>query len=453
MNKKKIISSALALYLCLINFVSAADSIYDIKIEIDGKNIVADVAPFIDNNRTLVPIRVISENLGYNVDWDNQTREVTVKNNDRIIELAIGKKEVHINGINSTIDVAPVIKNDRTFVPLRFISESFDNDVSWSNNTKTVKINKKENKSESIFSENENINKDYSNVTKPSVSQITYSVEPIAIPLSKTINEELQIKTNILDKEQNTTPTKPNTLVTNKQEEENRLVSQSAIKEKNILNLRRTQNKYKDLSLDNIRSVYITIGNDTWMNFDLYKEKSDYNQLKQEYESATFGETPQEKIRQLDMSYNLDAKQYRIQYCIEYYKTASELYQNLYDTFMKMWKCIDENEIKDFAKQCENQTKAFNVWRNDKVINGRLFDYLKEREYIAKKIDLLNLIGSENNKESIFKLNQKLIQTDSFIMYTRNSDTDFTMYPQIKKLLEEYDNDIRRDVENYHISK
>lgn len=174
MNKKQKISSALILSLCLINGVSAAESLKDIKIEINGKNVVSDVAPFIDNDRTLVPIRVISENLGYSVNWDNQTRKVTVKNNDKSIELTIGKKEVNINGTNNSIDVAPMIKNERTFVPLRFISESFDNDVNWDNNTRTVRINKKENITSNISNKTNSIIDDTNNIPQNSNSKKQY---------------------------------------------------------------------------------------------------------------------------------------------------------------------------------------------------------------------------------------------------------------------------------------
>lgn len=174
MNKKQKISSALILSLCLINSVSAAESLKDIKIEINGKSVISDVAPFIDNNRTLVPIRVISENLGYSVNWDNQTRKVTVKNNDKSIELTIGRKDVNVNGNKSSIDVAPIIKNERTFVPLRFISESFDNDVNWDNNTRTVKINKKENITSNMSNKTNSIIDDTNNIPQNSNSKKQY---------------------------------------------------------------------------------------------------------------------------------------------------------------------------------------------------------------------------------------------------------------------------------------
>lgn len=143
MNKKQKIAVATSLSLLLMGNVFAKPNQQDIKIKINGNDVISDVAPFVDNNRTLVPIRVISENLGYNVNWDNQTQKVTVKNDNKVVELTIGKKDVNINGNNSSIDVAPMIKNNRTFVPLRFISESFGNDVKWDNDSRVVKIDKK----------------------------------------------------------------------------------------------------------------------------------------------------------------------------------------------------------------------------------------------------------------------------------------------------------------------
>ncbi|MDU5324656.1 MAG: copper amine oxidase N-terminal domain-containing protein [Peptoniphilus harei] len=199
MNKLKKISSAIILSFALVSNVSAAKNTNDIKIEIDGKNVISDVAPFINNERTLVPIRVISENLGYNVNWDNNSRKVTVKNSDKTIELFIGKKNVSVNGVDNSIDVAPMIKNDRTFVPLRFISESFDNDVKWDNNTRTVKINRNKTSSSIIPDEvkssntnnnnknmNSNVNSNNANnnkssfVSTPTTNNYYMTPDPIA---------------------------------------------------------------------------------------------------------------------------------------------------------------------------------------------------------------------------------------------------------------------------------
>lgn len=62
-------------------------------IEYNGKIIKSDVAPFIQKDRTMVPIRFISETLGYKVDWNNEKKLVNIKGNDTSIELKINSKK------------------------------------------------------------------------------------------------------------------------------------------------------------------------------------------------------------------------------------------------------------------------------------------------------------------------------------------------------------------------
>ncbi|NMW84701.1 copper amine oxidase N-terminal domain-containing protein [Peptoniphilus sp. AGMB00490] len=199
-------SMAVLLSCVIVGNVVDAQSKDDIKIEINGKEVVSDVAPFIDNDRTLVPIRVISENLGYHVDWNNQNRKVVVKNSDKSIELIIGDKNVNVNGNKSVIDVAPVIKDERTFVPLRFIAENFDNNVNWDNNTRTVKIDKKESKKVASI-----VNTKDTNNNKKKIPTLNNTFTPITSkPIVETkIIREPQIIYVYRDKE--TTPSKNTT--------------------------------------------------------------------------------------------------------------------------------------------------------------------------------------------------------------------------------------------------
>lgn len=125
----------------------------DIKLWINGDYAVTDTSPIIENNRTLVPLRVISENLGYKVEWNEATREVTVSNNDEIsqtIKLQIDNNIVSISNNSKkdednyikkiSLGVTPRIINNRTFVPIRAIAEIFDNNVNWDNANRTVII-------------------------------------------------------------------------------------------------------------------------------------------------------------------------------------------------------------------------------------------------------------------------------------------------------------------------
>ncbi len=101
-----------------------------------------DTAPFIKDDRTFVPIRFVSENLGAKVYWDGGKREVKIESIDKIIILKIGSKEISTNGKSFLMDTAPFIKDDRTFVPIRFVSENLGAKVYWDGGKREVKIEK-----------------------------------------------------------------------------------------------------------------------------------------------------------------------------------------------------------------------------------------------------------------------------------------------------------------------
>ena len=97
-----------------------------------------DPYPYIKEGRTLIPFRRIFEKLQMEVTWDNETRTVHAKNETTVMELGIGRKTAIVNGEEHTLDVAPEITDDRTFVPLRFVSESVGADVDWDPATRVI---------------------------------------------------------------------------------------------------------------------------------------------------------------------------------------------------------------------------------------------------------------------------------------------------------------------------
>ncbi|OQB15000.1 MAG: hypothetical protein BWY15_00815 [Firmicutes bacterium ADurb.Bin193] len=109
-----------------------------INITIDGKLQAFDPPAMIRNDRTMVPMRAIFEIMGATVDWDEATSTVTATKGNTTITLTIGSTEAKLNGQPLTLDVAPFTHNDRTMVPLRFISESLGAAVQWSGTTNTV---------------------------------------------------------------------------------------------------------------------------------------------------------------------------------------------------------------------------------------------------------------------------------------------------------------------------
>lgn len=151
-NIKKSILLLVSVFILCFSTVFA-NSQRDIKITLDGKQLETDVAPFIKNDRTLVPIKFISESLGYEVKWDEAKRTVAINKEDNNMLLTIDSKTVVVNGENKTTDVAPAIYNNRTYVPVRFVSENFGLDVDWDNATSTVILKTKQNTN---FSKEEN---------------------------------------------------------------------------------------------------------------------------------------------------------------------------------------------------------------------------------------------------------------------------------------------------------
>lgn len=90
-----------------------------------------DAQPGIINGRTLVPVRFVSQALGAKVDWDDATRTVTITGNGRTIVLPVGQAAATVNGQPVTFDVPANIYLDRTYVPLRFVSEALGAKVDW----------------------------------------------------------------------------------------------------------------------------------------------------------------------------------------------------------------------------------------------------------------------------------------------------------------------------------
>ena len=104
-------------------------------VNVDNEAVIYDTAPVIRNDRTLVPIRIVTETLGGKVDWNGVTKEVTLHIDGKEIKMTVGKTL-------EKYGVAPVIIDGRTFVPVRFVADELGATVAWDNATKTVTITK-----------------------------------------------------------------------------------------------------------------------------------------------------------------------------------------------------------------------------------------------------------------------------------------------------------------------
>ncbi|HBX22723.1 MAG TPA: hypothetical protein DEF34_03650 [Desulfotomaculum sp.] len=108
---------------------------------VDGNAYTMDAVPFVetDSNRTLVPIRFVSEALGAEVEWVQEDKQVIINDGVKQITLTLGSVQVMVDGQPVTIDCAPVVVNPgRTFVPLRFISETLGATVDYQEDKQIV---------------------------------------------------------------------------------------------------------------------------------------------------------------------------------------------------------------------------------------------------------------------------------------------------------------------------
>ena len=146
---KRLLALIMALAMLLSSGVLAAVS-FPLSVYVDGQRVqFPDATPFIDgNNRTMVPVRFVSEALNAEVGWDGALRQVTVTKESKKIVLTINKPEMQINGVTKVLDCAPLIVDDRTFVPIRFVSEALDAVVEWDGAVRTVYISTKKKEEE-----------------------------------------------------------------------------------------------------------------------------------------------------------------------------------------------------------------------------------------------------------------------------------------------------------------
>ena len=136
-----------------------------VNVKVDGVNKVSkDMPSFIYKNRTLVPIRFLSETFGAKVDWNQKTQSAIITMTDKKIVLTINKALASINGVQKKLDnsyTPRIIRVNgggaRTYVPLRLISEIFGYEVSWDQNTQTAIINTNTNTSSAANEEDDDV--------------------------------------------------------------------------------------------------------------------------------------------------------------------------------------------------------------------------------------------------------------------------------------------------------
>lgn len=121
---------------------AAIDTLNSLKIKVNDSLVnFPDARAYLDGNgRVLVPVRVVSEALGANVEWNGSTKTATMTKDEVVAKLTIGSQLIEQNGKEVAMDTAAVLKEGRTFVPVRYVAEAFGATVGWDKGSNTVNI-------------------------------------------------------------------------------------------------------------------------------------------------------------------------------------------------------------------------------------------------------------------------------------------------------------------------
>ncbi|MFR7349840.1 stalk domain-containing protein, partial [Peptoniphilus sp.] len=113
---------------------------------VDGveQKVMMDIAPFIESNRTMLPIRFVAEALGFKVEWDDPSRTVILTDKDNVVKIPVDTNKIIVNGEVYESDVKPVLRNNRTMLLIGNIARALGlkdgTDIIWDAATRTVVI-------------------------------------------------------------------------------------------------------------------------------------------------------------------------------------------------------------------------------------------------------------------------------------------------------------------------
>ena len=137
----------IAILILAVVFMTGFKAQNDVKIYVNNKIVKSDQPPLIFENRTFVPVRFIAEGLGAKVEYHREDMTVTIEKNNTNILLAIGDDTAWYSDVEKSgpvlLDETAFIRNNRTYIPLRSVSELFDMDVKWNAKKRAVYIDEK----------------------------------------------------------------------------------------------------------------------------------------------------------------------------------------------------------------------------------------------------------------------------------------------------------------------
>ena len=121
-------------------FASMANSQNEARILYNGNELATDVKPVTINSRIMLPMRVVFEAFGAEIIWDNATKTATGKKEDITVTVRVGQEYAYVNNRKVWLDSPAAIISGRTLVPLRFVAEAFNMEVTWDGKTKVASI-------------------------------------------------------------------------------------------------------------------------------------------------------------------------------------------------------------------------------------------------------------------------------------------------------------------------
>ena len=135
--KRKFLS-ALLVFTMLLAFITQPAQAREARLWVEGSYVTGDVSPIIHKNRTLVPLRQVAEALNLKVQWTNEAREARVEINGTTHAFIPGKAYYNAGDVKVEMDTETIIRNNRTYLPLRVIAEAMGKPVSWDQATSTA---------------------------------------------------------------------------------------------------------------------------------------------------------------------------------------------------------------------------------------------------------------------------------------------------------------------------
>ena len=133
-----ILITVLIIVACLPLSIAYAQN--EITVYIDGKKMDFSQPPIVIEDRTLVPMREVFETLGAVIEWDSDTETVTAVRSEKTIILKINETNAYIDGKQQALDVPACLIDNKTMIPLRFVSEALGASVDWSEKSQSIYI-------------------------------------------------------------------------------------------------------------------------------------------------------------------------------------------------------------------------------------------------------------------------------------------------------------------------